>query len=232
MKKIVIRTSLAILVGAVLFFAPTALADSTASMLLTDAGNNGALGDVYIGPYTATIDGVSTSVICDDYDDESYIGETWTANVTTLSSLGGTKWVDLGNSTNLYEEAAWLSINLLSAGQGQAGDIQFAIWTLFDANALNALSGADQANVWCWIDAAEAQTFSPGEFANVLIYTADMTDPIRCDGNYCANTPPQEFIVVTPEPSQLILMLTGLLVVAVAVRRKKSAATGANPSVA
>ena len=232
MKKIVIRTSLAILVGAVLFLAPTALADSTASMLLTGAGNNGSLDGVDVGPYTATINGVSTSVICDDYDDESYIGETWTANVTTLSSLGGTKWVDLGNSTNLYEEAAWLSIELLSAGPGQAGDIQFAIWTLFEPNALNGLSAADQTNVWCWIDSAEAQTFSPGEFANVLIYTANITDPIRCDGNYCANTPPQEFIVTTPEPSAFILMLIGLLAVAVAVRRKKSAASGLNPRVA
>jgi hypothetical protein len=230
MKKIIVRASLSVLIGAVLFFAPTALAD-TASMLLTGAGDNGALGGVYVGPYTATIDGVSTSVICDDYDDESYIGETWTANVTTPSSLAGTKWADLGNSTNLYEEAAWLSIGLLSAGPGQAGDIQFAIWTLFDANALNALSGADQANVWCWIDAAEAQIFWSGEFANVLIYTANITDPIRCDGNYCANTPPQEFIVATPEPGELFLALTGLLAVAVAVRRMKSAANGLNPRV-
>jgi hypothetical protein len=223
MKKIVVRTLLSVVVGAVLFFAPTALADSTASMLLTGAGNNGALGNVDIGPYTATINGVSTSVICDDYDDDSYINETWTANVTTLGSLGGTKWVDLGNSTNLYEEAAWLSLKLLSAGPDQAGDIQFAIWALFDPNALNGLSASDQANVWCWIDDAQDQTFSSGEFANVLIYTPNITDPIRCDGNYCQNTPPQEFIVVTPEPSEIAFVLTGLLAVAIAVRRKGSA---------
>jgi hypothetical protein len=231
MRKISVRASLSVLIGAVLLFAPTALAD-TAGMLLTGAGNNGSLGGVDIGPYTATINGVSTSVICDDYDDESYVNETWTANVTTLSSLGGTKWVDLGNSTSLYEEAAWLSIKLLSAGPGQAGDIQFAIWALFEPNALNGLSAGDQADVWCWIDAAEAQTFSSGEFSNVLIYTANMTDPIRCDGNYCANTPPQEFIVVTPEPSQLVLVLTALLAVAMVVRRRKSAASGLNPGVA
>ncbi len=201
-------------------------------MLLTGAGNNGALGGDDVGPYTVTINGVSTTVICDDYDDESYIGETWTANVTTLSSLGGTKWVDLGNSTNLYDEAAWLSLNLLSAGPGQAGDIQFAIWTLFDPNALNGLSAGDQANVLWWINDAQGQTFSSGEFANVLIYTPNITDPIRCDGNYCANTPPQEFIVVSPEPSELILTLAGLLAVAVAFRRKKSAASGLNPRVA
>jgi hypothetical protein len=75
MKKIVVRASLAVLVGAVLFLAPTALAD-TASMLLTGAGNNGLLGGVDVGPYTIEINGVSTSVVCDDYDDESYINET------------------------------------------------------------------------------------------------------------------------------------------------------------
>jgi hypothetical protein len=219
MKKIVVRASLAVLVGAVLFLAPTALAD-TASMLLTGAGNNGLLGGVDVGPYTIEINGVSTSVVCDDYDDESYINETWTANVTTLDSLGGTKWVDLGNSTNLYQDAAWLSLQLLSAGPGQAGDIQFAIWTLFDPNALNQLSAGDQANVWLWINDAQGQTFWSGEFANILIYTPNTSDPIRCDGNYCANTPPQEFIVATPEPSGFALMLTGLLAVAIAIRRK------------
>ncbi len=231
MKRIIVRVSLSVLIGAVLFLAPTALAD-TATMLLTGAGDNGALGGVYIGPYTVTINGVSTSVICDDFDDESYIGETWTANVTTLSSLGGTKWVDLGNSTNLYEEAAWLSLNLLSASPGQAGDIQFAIWALFDPNAVNGLSAGDQANVQWWINDAQGQTFTSGEFANILIYTADISDPIRCDGDYCANTPPQEFIVATPEPSAFILMLIGLMAIAVAVRRRKSAASGLNPRVA
>ena len=68
-----------------LFLAPSALADGTATMTLTGAGIN-SLDGVLIGPYTATINGVSTPVICDDYGDESYIPEAWTAYVSALST--------------------------------------------------------------------------------------------------------------------------------------------------
>jgi PEP-CTERM motif len=219
--KIAIRTLFWLVAGAVLLFAPPALADS-ASMVLTGVGPNGAMAGVYVGPYVATIDGVSTPIICDDFADESYLNESWTANVTTLANLSGTKWGGLNNATTLYEEAAWLTEQLVNAPQSQAGDIQFAIWAIFDPSAIDGLSAGDQTTVENLITQAEGETFWAGEFSNILIYTADMNDPILCNGQACANTPPQEFLVDTPEPGALALLSLGLSVIAIGARRKKS----------
>lgn len=219
--KIAIRTLFWVIAPGVLLFAPPALAD-TASMDLTGVGPNGAMAGVYVGPYMATINGVSTPVICDDYSDESFLNETWTANVSTLADLSNTKWGGLSNATTLYEEAAWLTEQLVTASPSQAGDIQFAIWAIFDPSAINGLSAGDQATVVGLISQAQGQTFWAGEFSNILIYTANTNDPILCNGQACANTPPQEFMVDTPEPGALALLSLGLSVIAIGVRRKKS----------
>lgn len=50
---------------------------TTVSVDLTSPGSSLAgtnvLNGVYVGAYTATINGVSTPVICDDFSDDSYI---------------------------------------------------------------------------------------------------------------------------------------------------------------
>jgi hypothetical protein len=220
--RISTRVWLFLLAGAFILCAPAALAD-TASMYLTGVGPNGSMGGVYIGPYVAQVNGVSTPVVCDDFADESYLNESWTANVFTFANLSGTKWAGLANSTTLYEEAAWLTDQLANAPQPEAGDIQFAIWAIFDPSALNSLSSSQQTDVEKWISMAQNQTFTPGEFANILIYTPDINDPILCDGASCANTPPQEFMVVTPEPSELGLLLIGLMAITIGISRKNAA---------
>jgi hypothetical protein len=219
--KIAVRTLFWLVAAAVLLLAPAALAD-TASMYLTGPGTNGAMAGVYVGPYVATIDGVSTPIICDDYVDESFLNESWTANITTLANLSGTKWGGLSNATTLYEEAAWLTEKLMVASPSQAPDIQFAIWAIFDPSAVNGLSLADQTTVAGLVMQAQSQSFTTSEFANVLIYTPNTTDPILCNGQACADTPPQEFMVVTPEPGALALLLIGLSAIALGTRRKRS----------
>jgi hypothetical protein len=116
--KNVLQKLLLVAAVALLSLAPASFAD-TASMSLTGAGSNGMAG-VLIGPYTANINGVSTPVICDDYGDESYIPETWTADVTTASNTGGTrntsKWgLTSTQQTQDYAVAAYLANELLAA---------------------------------------------------------------------------------------------------------------------
>lgn len=219
--KIAIRILFSVVAVAVLLFAPIALAD-TASMYLTGPGTNGTMAGVYVGPYVAQINGVATPVICDDYVDESFINESWTANVTTLANLSGTKWGGLPNATTLYEEAAWLTEQLVTASPSQAGDIQFAIWAIFDPSAINGLTSGDQMAVENLIMQAQNQSYWAGEFNNILIYTANTNDPILCNGQACANTPPQEFLVDTPEPGVFALVLIGLSAIAIGIGRKKS----------
>src|ERR1700691_2444139 len=102
----VCRIFLLFLALSLLCIAPSAFAD-TASMDLTGAGSN-VMDGVYIGPYTATINGVSTPVICDDFADESYIGEAWTANISTFAdSLANVKFTAAPETAN-YEEASYL----------------------------------------------------------------------------------------------------------------------------
>ena len=176
-----------------LLFAPAMFA-ATVSMTLTSAGGNISNG-VYVNPYTASINGVSTQVICDDYVDDSYIGESWTADVHTLSDLTNTRW---GSQPGLYNEAAWLSIQLLGTSDAATrAAISFAIWGVFVGQAITDFGGPSSA-AQTWLN--NAASHAQDHFDNVLIYTPNTSYPITCDGHACANTPPQEFLVVrTPE---------------------------------
>lgn len=60
------------------------------SVKLTSARST-VLGNEYVGPYTATINGVSTLIVCDDFADQNSVGESWTATVNTLATLTGSK---------------------------------------------------------------------------------------------------------------------------------------------
>lgn len=182
-------------------------------MTLTGAGSN-TLDGVYIGPYTATINGVSTPVICDDYADESYLPESWTANVASLTSLTNTNHP---GQTQDYEEIIYLSNELLAAPVNslQAGEIQFALWAVFDPTALTdltAYNSADGAAAGAYLSGAVSNA-GPADLTGYAIYTPIITDPITCSGydrSVCPSTPPQEFIVRTPEPGTLLLLALGL----------------------
>lgn len=207
------RTSWGV-VGAMLVCAgPSVFAQ--ASMTLTGAGNNGAIADVYVGPYQGTIDGVSTPIICDDFYDDTYLNESWTATVSTFSNLSQTKFG--ASDITQYEEAAWLAQQLVNpsstcpdmSAANCAGDIQFAIWEVFDnGQPFSLLSGHNLQNAEWWLNQAETQTFTAGEFSDVTIYT-----PTGCSAN-CGGGLPQEFLTVstdppvaTPEPSELALLV-------------------------
>ena len=56
-------------------------------MTLTGVGKGYVMGGVYMSPYVATIDGVSTYVICDDFTTDVWIDDTWEANQYSLSEV-------------------------------------------------------------------------------------------------------------------------------------------------
>jgi hypothetical protein len=212
---------------ALLCFAAGAFAQNTANMALTSAGSN-VLNGVFVGPYTATIGNTTgVQVICDDWADSSYIGETWTAYVNTLQPLSNpseTKW---GNNQLLYDQAAWLVTKMLSPGTtcpntgNCVGDISYALWELTYCSVYScpspttahtpfaSLSGNDLTNAQWWLSQAQGMTlasFTPGEFANFTIYT-----PLN-------GGPPQEFLRVPESPAAVLLgvdllALVGLIVV-------------------
>jgi hypothetical protein len=200
------------------------------NMTLTGPGTNGALGNVYVGPYQGTINGVSTPIICDDFYDDSYLNEAWKASVSTFANLSNTKF-GAGDTTQ-YEQAAWLAQQLVNPAStcpnpaNCAGDIQFAMWEVFDPTQsptpFSLLTGNNLTNAQYWLGQAQGQTFYAGEFSNVTIYTPTGTS---CTAN-CPTWPAQEFMVVsTPEPSELALLgvdLTGVGTLLFLLYRRRS----------
>jgi len=147
-------------------------AQPTAALYLNSPGSGANLAGVYTSPYTGTINGGPTiKMICDDFADDSYVPESWTAYVASLQQItSGTapetsdvKWQGSTFDTSLsqaqaYEVAAILSIEILQAttGSTQQKDLSFALWGLFDPNG-NGVSG------------------DPGAFGQLALY-GDTTD--------------------------------------------------------
>lgn len=215
MENKLINRSLLLMAIAVFCVAPSAMAcdvSQAGCMELTSVGNGTILGPAYIGPYVATIGGVGANipVICDDFATESFLLSPWAYTTHTLSNLSGAKFESQGLAS--YEKVAWLSEQLLYNATSSwcngvmgvmtttnaqcQGDIQYAIWSIFDQTAplpLSFLSSIDQTNASKLVAAAGGHLSD--DFSNVTIYTAN---PLGAS---------QEFIVVrTPEPAALAIL--------------------------
>jgi hypothetical protein len=122
----------------------------TTTFNLSSAGSGANLAGVYTSPYAGNLNGGPTiPVICDDFADDSYVPETWTAYVTSLSSLtsgtadGYLKWLNTPGATvsvdgytlnqaQAYSVAAVLAVEILDTPVGTAQeDLSFAMWGLF-----------------------------------------------------------------------------------------------------
>jgi hypothetical protein len=223
--------------------------------------SGGSLGGVYTSPYFGTVDGgVVIPIICDDYVDDSYFNETWTAYDTNLgtgplgTSLGPTagddgilKWGATGNpdpntanntddgnpgalgigvnltQTEAYDIAANMITQLLtpSSPYYNSPDLSFAIWGLFDADALTADPTATGI-LQTFVSDFTAPVSQSAAYSNVNIYTYVPGSGVSdCGG--CA-PPPQEFIVVSmaeaPSPAILGAYLLGFGCLAFFFRRR------------
>ncbi|HTZ73928.1 MAG TPA: PEP-CTERM sorting domain-containing protein [Candidatus Aquilonibacter sp.] len=210
-------------------------ADTT--ITLTSAGSGNVLDNIYTSPYTGTVGGVAnTPIFCDDFADDSFINESWSATVSTVANLAGNaKWASEPNAQQNYEIAAWLAEDLLSTtNTTDAEDISYAIWLVLDQTGVQTYltsTDPDAATLSAaqgWITTAEnaiaTQNLTPADFANVLVYTPVAGTATNCNGGPCPANSPQEFLVVTPEPGSLLLLLFGLVALAGFARRRRAAA--------
>jgi len=230
MRKSVLFVALLAVSGLML---PEPARAATIDLTLANSFPNGALGIAYVGPYVASSGGNTIDIICDDFIHDSYVGESWTANVYSLTdNLSQTFFHD----QTKYEEAAYLASELLNPSVGCTlsssnckGDIQYAVWQLFDSTGANQpfsyISGNDLTNATTFLkdatDKGSANLLSASMFPSFVIYTP-ISGTATCSGHLCDNTPPQEFITFVPEPGTFELLGLGIAAAALLRRRRNA----------
>ena len=196
---------------------PFAYADGPVTMVFQ--GVNGANdGQYYVSPYYGTLNGQKVVLFCDDILNEVHFGQTWQANVTNLATAVNTNNFSqtrygsvvgsavLGNPAMAYEEAAWLTMQF-GSNPGDLVNLQYALWDIMNPG----VRGNGNADVQNWLLMA-SQNYGSVNLNNFEIVTN--VGPLTLCGQV------QEFIVPTPEPGTLALLVCGMLALCIRLMRR------------
>jgi hypothetical protein len=210
-----ISRAIAVFCG-LLVLAGSAMAD-TITFKLTGAGPEN-LGGAYVAPYTGALSvnggayGSSFTVICDDYNHDVSVGQSWNVNISNMGGdLSNTRFGASGLTG--YLEAAYLIEQMNFSPGSSNADLQYAIWSLFDPNVdINSLGSTH-------VQAIDADLLAASQnYGSVNASLFSIITPVGQGGianeTGTPNGSAQEYITMrssVPEPSAFLLLGTGAL---------------------
>jgi hypothetical protein len=200
----------------------------------TDATPGYSNVNAVIDPYEGMLGSNPVLIWCVDPDHEVNTGDNWPVYINTPTSFNAGQTY-LG-SLPTYEEMAWLITQFPGSSTTTEQELQAAIWLIAEGETTQAAeqaSGAFTVNVpisntvfWNSLYGTNGYvTTAPSHLlTSGFEILSDTAGPNGTDAN---GTPAkQEFIVMTPEPSTLLLLGVGLLsLILLASKRPSTAAS-------
>jgi hypothetical protein len=185
-----------LLTGLVLLVAGAAKADTVSIDGNYYFANNG----YGIPPYGGTLNGQSQSFYCVDFSHPIQAGDTWSVTITSLTGSNFSSTY-LGNQTS-YLAMAWLITQMMgTTNQLQIAKDQYAIWSL--SGGTNPY-GTNSAIVAAALAAVKAGF--TGQGWEILTPTGSLG---------------QEFLIMVPEPTALLMLMIGLVILGFAMRNRR-----------
>ncbi len=169
-------------------------------------------GNAYVYPYYLSYDGASqTPMMCINYNDEITTGEMWQVQGQEVST---------SSSVQLQEDAYLFSMT--GSNSYTDAQIQLAVWYILAPNtAQNA--GWDNNVEMGLVNLAQSQVSG---LTNTFLNQYTVLSPVLSNQTGWTDGTPQSFLVessaVTPEPTSLLLLGTGLCAASLVLMRRRA----------